>query len=130
VSGMRWIAGADGFKSRWCVVLENLDFSELNVRIAPTFADLLALPEKPLVVAVDIPIGLPEFAKPGGRACEREARRVLGRRASSVFSAVGRRPLMEDTRAAADRTSREAGGPVSEHRRGAWLPSSGKPTPR
>lgn len=105
-----WIAGVDGFKSQWCVVLQDLESNELRVRIAPTFASLLAIPERPQIVAVDIPIGLPDFALPGGRACEREARRVLGRRASSVFSAVGRRALEQPTRIEAQNASRAAGG--------------------
>lgn len=107
---MTWIAGVDGFKSQWCAVLQNTHNEELRVRIVPTFAGLLSLPEAPQVVAVDIPIGLPDYAAPGGRACEREARRVLGPRASSVFSAVGRRALEQASRADADRASRAAGG--------------------
>ena len=107
---MAWVAGVDGFKSQWCVVLLNIDTKELRVRVVPSFAGLLSLIEGPAVVAVDIPIGLPEYASPGGRACERGARRVLGGRASSVFSAVGRAVLNESDRANADRASRAAGG--------------------
>lgn len=107
---MTWIAGVDGFKSKWCAVLQNLDTEELRVQIVPTFAALLSLAEVPKVVAVDIPIGLPEFAAPGGRACERESRRVLGPRVSSVFSAVGRQAITQASRADADRVSRAAGG--------------------
>lgn len=107
---MRWVAGADGYKSRWCVVLHDLDTDEFRARIVPTFAGLLGLAERPGIVAVDIPIGLPAFTAPGGRACEREARRILGRRASSVFSAVGRGALAGASRAEADGLSRAAGG--------------------
>jgi len=107
---MTWVAGVDGFKSQWCVVLQNLDTGELLARIVPTFAGLLDIPEKPTVVAIDIPIGLPEFMVPGGRACEKGARRILGRRASSVFSAVGRLALRGTTRLEADQLSRRAGG--------------------
>jgi predicted RNase H-like nuclease len=106
---MSWVAGADGFKSRWCVILWHLDTGELRCRIA-SFSELLELPERPLAVGVDIPIGLPEVTPPGGRTCEKEARRVLGRKASCVFSAVGRSALKGSSRAEADRLSREAGG--------------------
>jgi predicted RNase H-like nuclease len=107
---MSWVAGVDGFKDQWCLVLLHLVTGELCARIVPTFSDLLEIPERPLVLAVDIPIGLPEFTLPGGRACEREARRVLGSRASCVFSAVGRAPLRAPSRAEADCLSRAAGG--------------------
>lgn len=107
---MTWIAGVDGFKSQWCAVLQNIDTEELRVRIVPTFAGLLSLAEAPAIVAVDIPIGLPEFAVPGGRSCEREARRVLGPRVSSVFSAVGRQVIGEASQPDANRASRAAGG--------------------
>jgi predicted RNase H-like nuclease len=37
-------------------------------------------------MAIDIPIGLLDQISPGGRVCDRLARRLLRRRASSVFS--------------------------------------------
>lgn len=107
---MAWIAGVDGFKSRWCAVLQETETTDLRVRVAPTFADLLNLAEHPAIVAVDIPIGLPEFAAPGGRRCEQAARSVLKARAPSVFSAVGRVPLQQASRAEADEVSRASGG--------------------
>jgi len=43
--------------------------------------------ERPVAIAVDMPIGLLDRPVPGGRACDREARKLLGRgRASSVFT--------------------------------------------
>ena len=90
---MDWVAGVDGFKSQWCVVLLSLRTEELRARIVPTFSGLLEIPERPSIVCVDIPIGLPEVTRRGGRSCESEARRLLGRRASSVFSALGRAAL-------------------------------------
>lgn len=107
---MPWIAGANGFKSRWCVVLQNVETGELRARNCPSFAGLLTLAEEPLVVTVDIPIGLPEVTRPGGRLCEQQARKILGSRTSSVFSAVGRVALRAGSRAEADQVSRDAGG--------------------
>ena len=107
---MVWTAGVDGFKAQWCVVLHNLETDALKVRIVPTFAGLLTMAEAPEIVAVDIPIGLPEYTVPGGRACEREARRLLGKRASSVFSAVGRAVLHHPGRLEAHIASWAAGG--------------------
>jgi predicted RNase H-like nuclease len=50
------------------------------VVVVPTFGDVLALTGG--VVAVDMPIGLPDE---GRRSCDAEARRMLGPRRSSVF---------------------------------------------
>lgn len=75
---MSWITGANGFKSRWCVVLQNVETGELRARICPSFAGLLTLAEGPSIVTVDIPIGLPEVTRPGGRLCEQQARKILG----------------------------------------------------
>jgi len=107
---MDWVAGVDGFKSEWCLVLWHLGSGELRSRIVPSFSLLLDLPERPSVLCVDIPIGLPDFTPTGGRSCEKEARRVLGRRASSVFSASGRSCLKGASRLEADNLNRGAGG--------------------
>jgi predicted RNase H-like nuclease len=61
-----------------------------DVRLCTSFAAVLALRPPPVVVAIDIPIGLLEAPLPGGRICDRQARRLLGRRASSVFSPPSR----------------------------------------
>ncbi len=56
-----------------------------------SFGEVLALPEKPVLLAVDMPIGLLDRPLPGGRLCDREARKLLGRpRASSVFTPPAR----------------------------------------
>ena len=56
-------------------------------RRCASFGEVLALAEKPAVLAVDMPIGLLDRPLPGGRLCDREARKMLGRpRASSVFT--------------------------------------------
>jgi predicted RNase H-like nuclease len=107
---MVWICGVDGFKSQWCVVLKNLKKVEFCVRVV-SFQVLLKLPENPVIVALDLPIGMPDVTPPGGRTCERLAREILGqRRACSVFSVVGRSALVAGSRAEADRLSRASGG--------------------
>ena len=60
------------------------------MRIVPRFADVLAAPERPAIVAVDMPIGLPERVGAGGRAAENSVRPLLGARQSSVFSVPSR----------------------------------------
>lgn len=107
---MSWVAGVDGFKSQWCVVLMHVDTGALRARVIPCFSGLLDMPEQPEVITVDMPVGLPEITPPGGRKCEKEARLILRNKTSSVFSAVGRRALSRPSRRDVDRASREAGG--------------------
>jgi predicted RNase H-like nuclease len=107
---MVWLCGVDGFKSRWCAVLRNFDTGEFRARVA-SLQDLLRLPENPTIIAVDVPIGLLDVTPPGGRTCERLARRIVGaHRARSVISTVGRAALAAATRTEADLLSRAAGG--------------------
>jgi predicted RNase H-like nuclease len=88
-----WLAGVDGCRTGWVVALVRPAGDEVRVRFAPRFADVLAAPEAPAVVAVDIPIGLPERAGPGGRAAENAVRPLLWARQSSVFSVPSRAAL-------------------------------------
>ncbi|MDK9695146.1 MAG: DUF429 domain-containing protein [Siculibacillus sp.] len=83
------LAGVDGCPAGWLACL--LDPSAARpptIRLFPRFADLLA--ENPAVVAVDMPIGLPDRIGPGGRGPERLVRPLLGMRQSSVFSIPSR----------------------------------------
>lgn len=80
----RPVAGADGCRDGWLVVLERPG-AEPEAVLAPDADALVAsLPDDALLV-LDVPIGLPEE---GMRRCDAQARAFLGRpRASSVFSA-------------------------------------------
>jgi predicted RNase H-like nuclease len=90
VSRAPWLAGVDGCAAGWVVALVRPDGGEVRIAIVPRFADVLARPECPEVVAVDIPIGLPERTGIGGRAAENAVRPLLGARQSSVFSVPSR----------------------------------------
>jgi len=81
-----WLAGVDGCRSGWIAALVRPAGAETRVRIVPRFADVLAAPEAPAFVAVDIPIGLPDRIGPDGRGPEGAIRPLLGARQSSVFS--------------------------------------------
>jgi predicted RNase H-like nuclease len=104
VSAAPWVAGADGCRAGWVVVLWSPDGSRApQVQVVPTFAAILELPEYPQVLAIDMPIGLPEITGIGGRAPDVAARRVLGDRQSSIFAVPSRRAVMApDYRAACD----------------------------
>jgi predicted RNase H-like nuclease len=85
-----WLAGIDGCPSGWTVAFARADLSEVRVRLVGRFIDVAAAPEAPAVIAIDIPIGLPERAGYGGRAAENAVRPLLGARQSSVFSVPSR----------------------------------------
>ena len=85
-----WLAGVDGCAGGWIAAFVRPQGGEARVRIVPRFADVLAAPEQPAVIAVDMPIGLPERVGVGGRAAENCVRPLLGARQSSVFSVPSR----------------------------------------
>jgi len=98
-----WLAGVDGCRTGWVAAFVGATDQEVRLRIVPRFADVLAAPEAPAVIAVDIPIGLPERVGYGGRAAENAVRPLLGARQSSVFSVPSRAALAaEDYRKACE----------------------------
>ncbi|HWS73295.1 MAG TPA: DUF429 domain-containing protein [Thermoanaerobaculia bacterium] len=78
------IAGTDGCRAGWLCLIEELETRRVGSKIFATFvelADALAVN----VIAIDIPIGLTDS---GARACDLQARKILGpKRGSSVFPA-------------------------------------------
>ena len=88
-------AGVDGCKGGWVAVFRHAKTGRSFPRFAATLAEILDAPEAPRWVAVDMPMGFADVAEPGGRACERAARAILGPagRASCVFSAPARAAL-------------------------------------
>jgi predicted RNase H-like nuclease len=85
-----WLAGLDGCPNGWIAAFVRVRRDEVRVWVAPRFADVIAAPEQPAVIAVDIPIGLPERSGRGGRTAENAIRPLLGARQSSVFSVPSR----------------------------------------
>jgi predicted RNase H-like nuclease len=85
-----WLAGVDGCAGGWVAAFARPEGGETRVRIVPHFTDVLSAPERPKIVAVDMPIGLPERVGIGGRAAENCVRPLLGTRQSSVFSVPSR----------------------------------------
>jgi predicted RNase H-like nuclease len=103
-----WVAGVDGCRGGWFVVLRNLKTGAVHHRLAKRFAEVLAMPEAPRIIAVDMPIGIPDAAAAGGRAADRAARAALTGtgRAASVFSPPVRAALRAEGYAAADAANR------------------------
>ncbi|MGJ3262744.1 MAG: DUF429 domain-containing protein [Salinarimonas sp.] len=92
-----WIAGADGCRGGWVVAFLRLDGTEPPcLRGARDLAAILDGPEAPRLVAVDMPIGLPDRIVGPGRAAEQAVRPLLGARQSSVFSMPARAAVHAD----------------------------------
>jgi len=89
-----WVAGVDGCRAGWIAVLMRADDPGAHrIVTAPTLAAIADAPEQPAVVAVDMPIGLPERTEGSGRLPEQLIRPLLGERQSSVFAIPSRRAV-------------------------------------
>jgi predicted RNase H-like nuclease len=90
-------AGADGCRNGWVVALgygpgDAITRIELAVESsASSLIERMSGHDSQPVVAVDIPIGLPEFTGP--RGCDRQARKILGPRWMCVFNPPDRELL-------------------------------------
>lgn len=84
---MSVVAGVDGCKGGWVMVRRYVERGTADFMIFQRWRDLPTTD----MVAVDIPIGLPDT---GPRGCDKLARRKLGPRGASVFLGL-RRPLLE-----------------------------------
>lgn len=81
------VAGVDGCPYGWVSAVYNLDTQKFAVFVHGSFGEVLQHLGGAEIIAVDIPIGLPDAAEPGGRLCDRVARSLLGPgKTSSVFS--------------------------------------------
>ncbi len=86
------IYGIDGCRKGWVAASKNSRTGSVTCRILRTIDDLRQELGKIEVIGIDIPVGL---QKSGRRMCDIEARRLLGKRGSSIFDA----PLREVLRA-------------------------------
>ena len=104
---MTQVAGVDGCPKGWiAIVLEDGHFS--RAQLARTFTDLLPHLAEAQVIAVDIPIGLPDGSE--RRAADVEARKLLGPRGSSVFATPPRVVLESPSYAKANALSKKRFG--------------------
>ncbi|MEQ8404791.1 MAG: PfkB family carbohydrate kinase [Oceanicaulis sp.] len=106
-----WVMGVDGAPGGWAAVSVDLYGAHPpKAEVFERFEDVLATPAQ--IIAVDMPIGFEDAPSgPGGRACERTARALLGPRRSSVFSTPLRSALEAETYQDALARNRAAGGP-------------------
>ncbi len=109
-SSNAWVAGADGYRDGWVVVLWRPATETVRVRTVDGGDALFDQPETPAVLGVDMVIGCPDRAEPGGRDCDRAARTILGHpRGSSVFSPPAYDALWANTYEEAQRRNRASG---------------------
>ena len=105
-----WVAGADGYRDGWAVVLHRPATGTTRCRTVDGVDALFTLPEAPAVLGIDMVVGLPDQAAPGGRRCDRAARQLLGRpRSASVFSPPAYAALSAQTYDEAVRRNRASG---------------------
>jgi predicted RNase H-like nuclease len=89
-----WVAGVDGCRAGWIAVLMRVDDPQAHrIATAPRLAAIVDAPEQPAVIAVDMPVGLPERTEGSGRLPEQLIRPLLGQRQSSVFAIPSRRAV-------------------------------------
>lgn len=115
-----WVAGIDGCPAGWVACYRHLASGAMQFRVAAAIARLLAAPQPVACFAVDMPIGLPAAAEPGGRACERAARALLGRRSSCVFATPCRGALAAPSYAEALQRNRASSAASLGLSRQAW----------
>ena len=112
------VAGVDGCKAGWFVAITSVTMEnetdtsyELNLKnvfIVSTFTEVFSKTSDCKLVCVDIPIGLSDGSKP--RACDPLARKILIKRASSVFPPPIRQCLSAKDYTEANKISLEHSG--------------------
>jgi predicted RNase H-like nuclease len=89
------VVGIDGCPAGWICFEVGLQTRRTTVKIVERLADLILRTPRPLLVAIDIPIGLPTG---GPRPCDIAARKLLRPpRSSSVFPAPVRSTFAANT---------------------------------
>ena len=118
------VVGVDGCKDGWFAIRVS-DYASLewDIRVFPSVSALFNEWQDASLILIDIPIGLPDSTR-RTRSADRLARRMLGRRGSSVFPAPGRAAIevfrhggYQHYRAGSDANRRELGKGLSKQ---AW----------
>jgi len=91
---MTIVCGVDGCRAGWIVVFHDLGSSLLWWKTFRSLRQIASNPNAPTVIAIDVPIGLPNT---GARKCDLLARQLIGPRRSSVFPAPIRPVLAAST---------------------------------
>ncbi len=92
VAGVSVCVGVDGCKGGWIAVWRGQGLP-IAIQVYSHFSELAAAFICDAIIAVDIPIGLPDKILGSGRVAEQSARKKLPGRASSVFSVPSRKAI-------------------------------------
>ncbi|OCW57451.1 DUF429 domain-containing protein [Hoeflea olei] len=95
------LAGVDGCRAGWIALARAPGEERPRLLVRARFADLVHDLGADAVIAVDMPIGLPDRIVGPGRGPEQAVRRYLGARQSSVFSIPARAAVEAETYAEA-----------------------------
>jgi predicted RNase H-like nuclease len=108
VSTPTQIAGVDGCKAGWIAVTADPEtFDRAAVKIYKSVTELILELAARSIIAIDMPIGLPERTKKGGREPDRAAREFLGPQRASIFPVPSRRAVYEQDYAQVCAVARE-----------------------
>ncbi len=117
--------GVDGCPAGWVAVFSRGGAAEAHCSVFPTFADLIAAMPDDAIIAVDMPIGLPDRVGHGGRGPESRIRQHLDQRQSSVFSIPSRAAVYAEPGPYADEPAR-----IAAHRRASEIAKATSDPPR
>ena len=98
--------GVDGCRKGWIAVVLDSGHN-WKIDVYKSIGVLWEALSPPLIMLIDIPIGLPESDR---RACDLETRKLLGPRGSSVFAVPCRKALKARTYRRACRINRQTAG--------------------
>lgn len=93
----RTLAGAVPYANGWLVAsakLQGITMSPEEPQVFSKIVDVLDYKPAYQIVALFAPIGLLDESAPGGRHCDRDARRLLGRPRSSAIVSAPARPVL------------------------------------
>lgn len=106
-----FLVGIDGCRAGWIAVTSTEEISSCQIHIGPDFRSLLDSLDPESIIAVDMPIGLPDQIGKGGRGPEALIRPHLGERQSSVFSIPARAAVYAEDYSEACRTALRTSDP-------------------
>ena len=90
-------AGVDGANGGWVVCIWDTHTHHVQPVFKKTFADVLEVTADVGVVAVDMPIGLLDVPRAGGRSCDCQARKILGGHAAAAIFSPPVRPVIQES---------------------------------
>jgi len=102
--------GIDGCHAGWIVVSCDSQLCFQSAELKEDIQEILDYTRGAALTLIDIPIGLKDRKQPGRRACDVEARKILGKRAFSVFPAPQREALKAEAWEGANSINKEICG--------------------